>query len=141
MPAKLIQVFSRESINLQNSDLSARKVRKFYSHCAGQSVLAGTPVGSGQDFVSFITCTPLLTASTAFGLRRRRYNYPQCCYLHCLRTINSWIPNTVSVIPLSCCRMPYFQLTVFHIFVHLCGQNKNVNKCHSIKIVKIYSSL
>ena len=29
---------------------------------------------------------PLLTATSAFGLGRRRWSSPQQCYLHCLRT-------------------------------------------------------
>ena len=36
---------------------------------------------------SFIAHTPLLTATSAFGLGRKRWSSPQQCYLHCLYTI------------------------------------------------------
>ena len=38
---------------------------------------------------SFTARMPLLTATSAFGLGRRRWSSPQQCYLHCLRTITS----------------------------------------------------
>ena len=36
---------------------------------------------------SFTAHMPLLTATSTFGLGRRRWSSPQQCYLHCLRTI------------------------------------------------------
>jgi len=38
---------------------------------------------------SFTAHMPLLTATSAFRLGRRRWSSPQQCYLHCLRTITS----------------------------------------------------
>jgi len=35
---------------------------------------------------SSTACTPLLTATSTFGLGRRRWRSPQQCYLHCLHT-------------------------------------------------------
>ena len=37
---------------------------------------------------SFTACMSLLTATSAFGLWRRCWSYPQQCYLHCLHAIN-----------------------------------------------------
>ena len=36
---------------------------------------------------SFTACMPLLTATSALGLGRRRWSSPQQCYLHCLHTL------------------------------------------------------
>ena len=42
---------------------------------------------------SFTVRMPLMTASSAFGLRRRRWSSLQQCYLHCLRTGQIITPN------------------------------------------------
>ena len=34
----------------------------------------------------FTACMPLLAATSAFGLGRRRWSFPQQCYVYCLRT-------------------------------------------------------
>ena len=47
---------------------------------------------------SFTVRMPLLVATSAFGLERRRWSSPQQCYLHCLRTLCSYLTSVVSVI-------------------------------------------
>jgi len=40
---------------------------------------------------SFTARMPLLTTTSAFGLGRRCWSFPQQCYLHCLRTLSEGI--------------------------------------------------
>ena len=59
----------------------------FYGHYARQPALTGTPVKNWRILLvqSFTARMPLLAATGAFGLGRRRWSSQQC-YLHCLRT-------------------------------------------------------
>jgi len=43
---------------------------------------------------SFTARMPLLTATSAFGLGRRRWSSAQQCYLHCLSTLS--LPSTAA---------------------------------------------
>jgi len=62
----------------------------FYGHYTGLPTLPGTSNKELVDFVGakfFSACMPLLTATSASGLGRRRWSSPQQCYLHCLHTL------------------------------------------------------
>ena len=52
---------------------------------------------------SFTPHIPLLTAASAFRLGRRRWNFPQECYLHCL-CASLWLTIGLIVIERSFCR-------------------------------------
>ena len=55
-----------------------------YDHYTGQPTLAGPPVKNWRILLvqSFTACMPLLIATSAFGIGRRCWSYPQQHYLH-----------------------------------------------------------
>ena len=82
-----------ESNNIKNTNQPQPQPTNhlFYGHYSGQPVLAGTSVKNWRILLvqSFTASMPLLAAYSTFGLGRRRWIFPQQCYLHCLHTIST----------------------------------------------------
>ena len=85
-----LMIFLREILARRKSSLrlteNTDKPQRFYSNIPVNRRQPAPPVKKWRILVvqSFTAHMPLLTATSAFGLGRRRWSSPRQCYLQCL---------------------------------------------------------